>query len=470
MVVIALAAAGLAACQFNPGGGAGGDGNVGGGGPDGDTPDPDAQPGTPDADTGPVECTPGETVCAGRSLNMCNDAGDGYATTVVCPFTCEADDHCTLASNLPQADQEACTGGAQLTPPAGAVISIEDSGDGRIECDPHCGDGATTEIDAAGAIDEGQQHVAWFCLSEVDIPAGVTVTATDGLSHSIVFLVTGAASVAGTIALDGGDATRDLRGEGGAGGAPGAARSGQAGQAGGGNCGGQGGQKAEEEPGPPPGDTTGGGGGGGGYSAGGGTGGEGRNEDSIIAAGGVAGPSCGEGGLDPLIGGSGGGGGGDGTCNGDCGWPGGGGGGALQISAAAGVTITGTINASGGNGFGSTTGDDGRGGGGGGGAGGAILVEGPALSIDSGALLVEGGAGGGALAGGGAGGGAGGAPGGGSGADADEDSEGGAGAGGGGGRVRLNATATPACSGPVSSPEGACAPGGLRRGGGIGGQ
>jgi hypothetical protein len=464
------------ACSFDPTGSAAGpggdDSSVGG---SDDTVDDggsaaDAGPGTPDAEV-PVKCEPGATVCGadGRSLNVCNPAGDGYSQSVVCPFACEADDHCTLASNLPQATQEACTGDAPaLTPPPGATVTIAGTGDGRIECDPDCGDGATDFIDAAGVVDDGPQQLAHFCLSQLDIPADVNVTAGAGLPRSVLLFVTGSAVVAGAITVDGASATQTTAGAGGPGGSPGAAGSGANGAAGGGNCPGQGGIKADEQG---PNDDAGGGGGGGGYGAGGGTGGDGRGGGATptTGAGGAAGSICGEADLDPLVGGSGGGGGADGSCGGDCGWPGGGGGGALQISAIRGVTISGTLDAQGGDGFGSTDANLGRGGGGGGGAGGGILLEGPVLTIDAGALVVEGGAGGAALAGNGGSGGAAGTASGGNGTDADADNEGGAGGGGSGGRVRLNATTATACTG-VASPDGVCDEAGLRRGGGIGGQ
>jgi hypothetical protein len=464
------------ACSFDPAGsaGPGADGSSGGGGDDDDDMvdegggAEDAGPGTPDAEV-PVVCEPGQTVCGadGRSLNVCNPTGDGYSQSVICPFACEGDDHCTLASNLPQPTQEACTGDApDLAPPAGATVRIVGSGNGRIECDPDCGDGATDFIDAAGVIDDGPQQVSHFCLSQLNIPGDVDVIADPGLPRSILLFVTGSATVAGTITVGGADATETTAGAAGPGGSAGAPRSNANGAPGLGNCPGLGGTKADQ---PGPNDDAGGGGGGGGYGAGGGTGGDGRGGAASPGAGGAAGSTCGEADLDPLVGGSGGGGGADGSCGGDCGWPGGGGGGALQISAIRGVTIAGTLDARGGDGFGSSDANLGRGGGGGGGAGGGILLEGPTLTIDAGALVVEGGAGGPALAGEGGGGGAQGNAGGGTGADADVDNEGGAGGGGSGGRVRLNATAAAACT-AVASPESVCDEAGLRRGGGIGGQ
>jgi hypothetical protein len=468
LCVLALAGAGVGACQFEPTGAAGpaGDDGVGGGGSDGGGGiQPDAQPRKPDAEAGPVTCVPNETVCDGRTLSQCNASGDGFTERRVCPFTCEDDDHCTLASNVPEAEQEDCPGSAvRLAPPPGADVTIVNQGDGLIECDPNCGDGISS-IPAAGTENSGDLNMVWFCLAEIDIPSDVTVTVEAGLPRTLGLLVRGEARVAGQILAAGNGATIEGPGAAGPGGGIGGGLVADQGQAGGGACPGQGGGKAELGL-----ASTGGGGGGGGHGGNGGVGGAGRSSGGQTADGGGSGPGCGVEALEPLVAGGGGGSGGDGSCQGSCGWPGGGGGGGIQIAAGGGVTITGTIDASGGDGFGVATGDEGRGGGGGGGAGGAILLEGPSVTVSGGGrLLVEGGAGGAALAGNGGIGGAAGLPTGAGGANADANSEGGSGGGGGGGRIRLNGTAVPAC-GAFASPDGVCRSGGLKQGGSIGGQ
>lgn len=125
------------------------------------------------------------------------------------------------------------------------------------------------------------------------------------------------------------------------------------------------------------------GGGGGGHFA---TGGVGGNAPGGTL-GGAAGLVSGSPELVPLMGGGGGG------RGGGTGGVGGAGGGALQISAATGITISGTIDAAGGGGSGGSDVSEGSGGGGGGGAGGSVLLESPTVTI-AGRLLVAGGAGG----------------------------------------------------------------------------
>jgi hypothetical protein len=455
-------------CSFDPTGTAGSGDGVGGNGSDagGGGNATDAGPGEPDADTGPVDCESGDTRCGsdGRTLQVCSEAGDAFEDSVPCPFSCEGSvgaAHCTLASNVPESAQNACTaaGASRLTPASGTV-SI---GDGTITCSQDCGSGSSTIAASGDAGDE--PGVTYYCLSALDIPDGVQVDVPSTLVRAVVLFVTGEATVEGTISVAGTGGSETARGEPGPGGGLGASLANGNGTPGEGNCGGGGGTKEDQIAG----DAAGGGGAGGGYGASGGDGGDGHDSAGQTGAGGNAGSSCGSPTLDPLIGGSGGGAGGDASCQGSCGWPGGGGGGAIQISAIRGVTITGTIDARGGNGFGVTSGDDARGGGGGGGSGGAVLLEGSALTIESGALVVEGGNGGAAAAGGGGGGGAQGVPTGAGGAGATANTQGGSGGGGSGGRVRLNATAAPSCAG-VSSPDAVCSANALRRGGGIGGQ
>jgi hypothetical protein len=453
---MSLLAAG--ACQFAPGGetapGDGGtlaDSNV----PGIDAaPIPDAPPGTPDVGVIPIECTPNQTECTtGRTLRTCNSTGDGFAT-VECAFTCEdnGEARCTVASNLPEQDQRACDGDARLTPSGDVQLEAD-----RLTCPGGCG-GGRNEI-----IGQVAGDVIWYCLSEVNIPGGVTVAAEAGLDRAVLFFVDGNATIAGAISIDGGDAQigQSAGGAAGPGGGAGGALSNGTGQLGGGECRGGGGQTRRGSAN----DRVGGGGAGGGHRGRAGDGGDGRSPAGPLGTpvpGGEADDrSCGTESLVPLVGGSGGGGGGDGNCGGDCGWPGGGGGGAIQISARGGVNVTGPIDASGGVGAGSLTGDNSRGGGGGGGAGGAILLEGSTVTAGASSLSVAGGTGGGAGGGLGGAGAAGGQVNGTGGADAGGQGQGGPGGGGGGGRIRLNASAPPSCLN-VSSPSASCTEGDLR--------
>ncbi|HLU67206.1 MAG TPA: hypothetical protein VKZ63_13070 [Kofleriaceae bacterium] len=458
LCVIAAGVA-LGACSFDSSG-AGGSGDGGprpdgsGGGDDGGGPD----------GGGDVTCQPDQTVCVGRVLETCNATGDGFveAERVVCPLTCEANARCTEASNIPADDQRTCGEGAPaLTPVAGATVVLSDPGGGaRITCSD-CGEGPLV-IEAAGVVEQGEVDLAWFCLSEVDIPDGVTVTASGSLP-AIAFLVDGPANLAGGISLPGGDATETAAGAGGPGGfAGGALATGdgedeEPGNPGGGPCGGAGGARAGDD-----GNHAAGGGGGGGHRGSGGEGGDGVSPNgNDTAGGGGAGPGgCGQDTLEPLVGGSGGASGADGSC-GPCGWPGGGGGGAIQISSRVMVAVSGPISAQGGTGYGVASGNDGRGGGGGGGGGGAILLEAPTVAV-SGRLRVDGGAGGAAGGGPGAPGAAGPSQNGATAADGNNNAEGGPGGGGGGGRVRLNGVTPPACPGPAGiSPSASCTTGAL---------
>jgi len=406
----------------------------------------------------PAECTPAQATCRGRELVTCNANGDGYVQRRACPFTC-GEGQCTSASNIPPEDQATCSDDAPaLRPPAGATVSFASQRDGRIDCSPHCGDASVTRIEARTVLRDEGPDLIWFCLSDLVIPSGLTISAGSGVTDAIALFVTGRAQIAGNIAVDGGAASEDAGGQGGPGGASGAERAAQQGLDGGGACAGQGGQKAGTGD-----QAAGGGGGGGGHGSGGGNGGDGRTIGDLNAPGGSGEASpCGVPVLEPLVGGSGGGSGGDGECDASCGWPSGGGGGAIQVAARSGIEVSGIISASGGSGFGNTTAPLGVGGGGGGGSGGAILLEGPSLTIAARTLRVEGGSGGPSLAGPG-GQGAGPMTGAGAGIDAAAVSQGGSGGGGGGGggRVRLNTTGQLTCTG-VTSPDGVCTTGPLK--------
>ena len=450
-------------CTFKPTGGSGGGGDGG---------VADSGPGVPDAEV-PITCTAGERICFGHRIETCNPAGDGFVEeeSVACSLTCEdggGTPECTAASNVPAADAADCGGSAPaLAPTSGTVTVTATAGIERITCSDDCGTGQK-EILRVAAIDQGDDpDLAWFCLSRITIPDGVTLTVDPAVTRSIAFVVAGDVTIEGSLVVDAFGATSTVAGLGGPGGGNGGAPAspGSAGNDGNGRCAGRAGGRATG------GAACGAGGSGGGYAGIGGDGGDGVStggpgaNDGTRVTGPVGGPnSCdGEGTLIPLVGGGGGGGGGDGSCGADCGWPGGGGGGALQISARGAFQVSGALSASGGAGFGNATGNLAHGGGGAGGAGGAILLEGPVLEL-SGSFTVAGGLGGLAGAGlGGDGGGAGsrvGLVGGGNGADADADGEGGGGGGGAAGRVRINALIAPTCPAGVT-PETSCSPGAL---------
>ena len=432
LLVCAIA---LGGCLFDPAGTSGGSASGG------DAGAPDAAPGT---------CAPGGTVCNGRFLDTCDESGEVIPDErVVCPLSCEADDHCTAASNIAIEDQLACMAGAPaLVADAGADVVVNGPGDPHIDCSS-CG-GAPLVIPATGVVEQGDSDLTWFCLSAIDLPAGVSLTVSPAVVTSLAFLVDDEVNVAGDFDAGGLAATEIAPGAGGPGGAAGGPVSAVEGVAGSGPCGGSGGSRAGTTA-----DHGSGGGGGGGNFGGGGDGGDGKNpSNSATGAGGSGGASgCGEETLVPLIGGSGGGSGSDGSC-GVCSWAGGGGGGAIQIASRVRIAIGGFISASGGNGFGSVASTNGRGGAGGGGAGGAILLEAPVLAL-TGQLRVDGGDGGVSGAGGGAAGASESSMDGADAPDGDAASEGGPGGGGGGGRVRLNTAVTVVCS-EVATPRSSC--------------
>jgi hypothetical protein len=403
-------------------------------------------------------CTPDQSYCDGRVLQMCRGDGTGpvAGTEQLCDFACVTD-ACVQASDVPAIVYASCDGTAPaLTPLAGTTLRFEKPGAAaQITCVPDCGDGSTTSI---GAVrQEATPARAWFCLSSMNIPAGVTVTTATNLAEAIILLVDGAAEIAGTVDFRGRRAMSTSAGSGGPGGGAGGARASGSGNDGQGACPGRGGSKE----GAGTGSEAGGGGGGGGYGGTGGAGGTGRNSlDGVSAAGGAGGDLCGNQAIVPLVGGGGGGSGGDASCGGACGWPGGGGGGAIQIAARASILVSGSINTSGGDGHGVTSGIDSVGGAGGGGSGGAILLESPAITI-SGYLIANGGRGGTGAAGSGGAGATGVTGEGGEGASYLSPGQGGSGGGGGGGRIRINTpgAATP-CDASVS-PGAICTAGGL---------
>lgn len=175
----------------------------------------------------------------------------------------------------------------------------------------------------------------------VNIPSGVTVTFTKNAANTPVYmLATGDVIVAGTINVNGGNATSTDPGKGGPGGFDGG-YGGATNTPGGKGFGPGGGNPATNNNG----------------GAGGGFGGNGSNNCSNVNTGGL---SYGNVRLLPLIGGSGGGG---GSVSNQPGGRGGGGGGAIVIASSTSITVTGTISANGGN----KSGDYGGGGGSGGG-------------------------------------------------------------------------------------------------------
>jgi hypothetical protein len=451
LVLLGLA---VTACSFNS--------NVGSRGGDAAVDDViDANVVVPLIDADPEEpCTANEIVCSGQVKRTCQADGTGYVpgSEVVCPFTCEGAGECTAVSNLAPDVYTGCTGGPSLSPPTGAIVTYRSSGPPGpiITCSPHCGEPTRTSLQANSTIPSSNDAVgpmAYFCLSEINIPGDVVVqaNAVSGVPQSsLVFVVDGPVTIDGTFSVAGENGDRFTEGRGGPGGGAGGDHSGGAGNDGSGPCKGFGGDRAGTSS-----NYAAGGGGGGGYAGRGGEGGKGRNptggtESEIGPAGGD--PPCGNSALEPLFAGSGGGGGADGTCNAECGWPGGGGGGAVQISSRVSITVAGGINASGGMGYGET-GAGGNGGGGGGGSGGAVLLESPIISI-LGRISVAGGDGGTVDRAGGAG------------ATGDLDGEngdsndgagqGGGGGGGGAGRVRINSGNGASCAGVATPEEEAC--------------
>jgi hypothetical protein len=461
----------MSACSFDPKGGGGigvGDGGVADAPPPSD---PDAAP-----DAGPF-CVAGEIDCNGRQLRTCNDDGTAFANVVDCPFTC-GDLECKSGANLDDDDFANCDDSApDLTPPLGATLIVREAINVQIECSPHCGDGVTTSIPAAGIVNQPgpEGDLAYFCVGDFTVRANVTL----GLEPqgdpavplpALALVVDGEATITGTIDVSGKPGSMNFTvtpgvGVGGVGG-PGAGNGGTLqtafngdGIPGSGLRPGAGGRSDGGGV-----DNAAGGGGGGGYFGVGGAGGQGSNaaNDELAEGGAGGGPAINLPTNSPLLGGSGGGGGAEsqtGTTT-PCGFPGGGGGGGLQISARSSIALSGQIRAEGGDGFGTGDSPYEQCGAGGGGSGGAVLLEAPVIAIaGTGQVRVNGGSGGPAGGAGGAGA-SGGTLAGAAGTGALAAQQGGAGAGGGGGRVRLNALTAPACGATVT-PTASCSTGAL---------
>lgn len=360
---------------------------------------------------------------------------------------------CVFPPHLPTEQLRTCftaTTQPALRPPVGATVVFRKSGSTyQLDCTPNCG-GSTTTIAAQEALFQmNAPLVEVFCMSSINIPAGVSVTADPSFDRAIAALASGAITIGGTIDISGRLPQDVPGGVGGPGGYAGGSRiapfNGQ------GPCGGGGGATQGGTA------LTGGGGGGGGHVGTGGSGGA----ANPVAAGGTGGCTVPYGKLE---GGSGGGTGGSGTVisvggtNFEENFAGSGGGGALALISRTAVTVTGSITANGAPGR--VTADNSSFkydalGGTGGGAGGMIVLA--ALSVDaSGPLHVEGGNG--AVAWGSGGAGATGAnPSGGNGANAAASNNGGAGGGGGGGYVRIMAASGTANCATIASPVGSCA-------------
>jgi len=444
----------LAACQFNP--------DTQATREDGAVVDPaDASPFDarifPDSAPPPdavANCVAGTRQCVGRVLETCNATGTGLDPSLAqtCSFACVDDDHCIGASNVSAETVAMCDGQSlPLAPGATATIHFVNQASPEISCAPDCGDGTTTTIPAQARVSQSDgPDLAVFCLSLLELPAGLTLSAEDNLEWTVVLLVKGEAVINGSIDLSGGDGQSNARGIAGPGGGEGGPLHNDNSRPGEGACPGEGGVRGGDS-----GARIGGGGGGGGFGGVGGAGGEGQSTNNgDIGSGGATSAVCGQVTLIPLIAGSGGGSGGDGT-GGMIGWAGGGGGGSIQISAATSLQLGGSILSRGGQGFYDSGGP--LGGGGGGGSGGGVLLEAPSLTI-AGSLVVDGGDGAEGSAGAGGAGGTGTTFAGQAGANQDGSGESGAGGGGGGGRVRLNATVAPTLCGQVS-PTTACTSG-----------
>jgi len=225
-----------------------------------------------------------------------------------------------------------------------------------------------------------------FNYTTVNIPSTVTVTFLKNSQNTpVTMLATGDVTIAGTINLNGGNASYIFSGSGGPGGFDGGQGGvlNQAGKRGEGPGGGGGGNAWADV-------KCGTGGGGGGFSANGAVGGA----HATGSVGGSGGSAYGNERILPLIGGSGGGGGGGTTTY--VGGGGGGGGGAIIIATSTTINITGSITANGGNGANGEACDANvwcNGGGGGSGSGGSIRLISNALNGDGSISATTGGGG-----------------------------------------------------------------------------
>jgi len=324
-------------------------------------------------------CTPGATWCTPEGgLATCTPDGLGFDVRT-CSFGCSETPavHCRqmVPSNLNDASLLCVAGTGDLVIPTGATMIGADADTGEISSlDANYNPIARIRADGAGLVSgvnfttitqaSGAPTLGVFSFQRFTLPPGVTFV-TWG-TNAMVILSCENVTIQGTLLANGdwyvsGEFIYYYNGPGGgvSGTGPGAGVAGTTVPAG----------------------SYSGGGGGGSF---GGTGGRGGGSSA-----GNGGPTYGIDTLVPLFGGSGGGNGAsESTIDGG---PGGPGGGALQISTAAAILISGTIEA---GGCGGLRGENGTGGGGGG-SGGSILLESLALTIQAGAIIASNGGGGG---------------------------------------------------------------------------
>jgi hypothetical protein len=313
---------------------------------------------------------------ADGTARVCQD--DAWVSVGTCPLGCDVGAReCRVPSNVPADLMDEGTEALSLSTADSIVTINTDTGaiggsSGPIRA-PGVGLDPTSGIYYERQPQTSGPEVGIFVVQGLTIDTSVIVN-VEGV-RSLVLLVEGAATINGVINVS---ARRNLRG-------PGGYIGGGAAQRGDGTCGGLPGNGEQVSHGCIS------GGGGGGHAGAGGAGG--NSNCGAGYTGGVGGAgTCGVAELVPLVGGSGGAGGvpiPNVTSNPGAG---GGGGGAIQVSASGGVMVgaSGGINAGGGGGTGCTSS-----GGSGGGSGGAILVEGPTVSVQGGGILAANGGGGG---------------------------------------------------------------------------
>jgi len=327
----------------------------------------------------PFGCTPGVTWCTTEG-NMATCAADGHSVdTATCPLGCSEAPavHCKklIPSNVNDASLLCVAGTGDLVVPPGATMIGADTDTGEIaSLDANYNPVTTIRAEGAGPISgvnfttipqaSGAPTLGVFSFWSFTLPPGVTFVMWG--TNAMVLLSCDGVTIQGTLLANGdwyisGEFIYYYGGPGGglSGTGPGAGVAGTTVPAG----------------------SYSGGGGGGSF---GGTGGRGGGGSA-----GNGGPTYGNDALLPLFGGSGG---GNGASESTVvGGPGGPGGGALQISTAAAILVSGTIEA---GGCGGLRGENGTGGGGGG-SGGSILLESLALTIQAGAVIASNGGGGG---------------------------------------------------------------------------
>jgi hypothetical protein len=324
-------------------------------------------------------CTPGVTWCTPEGEKAtCAEDGIGFLVTA-CPFGCSETPavHCRqlVPSNVNDASLLCVAGTGDLVIPGGATMIGADTDTGEIATlDASYNPVTTIRAEGMGLVSgvnfttippsDGAPTLGVFSFQSFTLPAGVTFV-TWG-TNAMVLLSCSDVNIQGTFLANGdwyisGEFIYYYNGPGGglSGAGPGAGVAGTtiptgsySGGGGGGSFGGAGGR-------------------GGGSSAG--NGGLSYGNDTLV----------------PLVGGSGG---GNGASESTVpGGPGGPGGGALQISTAAAIAVSGTIEA---GGCGGLRGENGTGGGGGG-SGGSILLEAHTITIGTTAIIASNGGGGG---------------------------------------------------------------------------